>query len=146
MSFYIYWALVAFLLLIVELTTGTFYLLVLGLAAFAGALAAWLGAPFWLQAATGGSVALAGLLVVWKMRAGDVDAVSSNTLDIGEMVILDSWVDRASGAARVRYRNATWDARVGGEPADLANREPGAAMYIRNVSGSVLEVTSARPS
>jgi len=145
MSSYIYWVLVAFLLLIVELTTGTFYLLVLGFAAFAGALAAWMGAPFWLQAAICGAVALAGLLVVWKMRAGDVAAVSSNTLDIGQRVILDSWVDRASGAARVRYRNATWDARVGGEPADRADGEPGATLYIRNVSGSVLEVSAARP-
>ena len=141
MSAYLYWILLGFLLLIVELTTGTFYLLVLGVAAFAGALAAWAGGPFWLQAALGGAVALGGVGVVWRLRARDVEPVSSNVLDLGQAVVLESWVDRPSGRARVRYRNATWDATVHGEAAE----EPGAVFYIRNVSGSRLEV-AAGPS
>ena len=144
MSNYIYWILAGFLLLIVEMTSGTFYLLVLGLAAFAAALAAWAGASFGVQAAIGGSVALAGVLVVWKMRAGDVTAVSSNTLDVGGMVTLESWIDPAAGSARVRYRDAIWEARVAPPPAGQAAPEPGAALYIRNVAGSVLEVSPGR--
>ncbi|MFN7750930.1 MAG: NfeD family protein [Pseudomonadota bacterium] len=140
MSAYLIWILLGFLLLIIELTTGTFYLLVLGSAAFAGALSAWLGAPFWVQAAVGGGVALAGVVVVWKLRARDVEPVSSNVLDVGQAVVLESWVDRGSGRARVRYRNALWDATVRGEPTG----EPGAVFYIHNVSGSELEVASAR--
>ncbi len=144
MSNYIYWILAGFLLLIVEMTTGTFYLLVLGLAAFAAALAAWAGASFGVQAAVGGLVALGGVVVVWKMRAGDVATVSSNTLDVGGMVTLESWIDRASGVARVRYRDAVWEARVSPPPTGDAGPEPGAALYIRNVAGSVLEVSSGR--
>ncbi|MBC7779439.1 MAG: NfeD family protein [Proteobacteria bacterium] len=145
MSGYVYWILIAFVLVIVELTTGTFYLLVLGLAAFAGAGAAWMGAPVWMQASLFGAVALAGVVVVWKMRAGDIDAISSNTLDIGEAVTLDHWVDRAAGVARVRYRDAVWDARVADDPAPGTAGEPGAVFYIRNVAGSVLEVAHGAP-
>jgi membrane protein implicated in regulation of membrane protease activity len=140
MSAYLYWILLGFLLLIVEVTTGTFYLLVLGMAAFAGALAAWAGGPFWLQAALGGGVALAGVMVVWKLRARDREPVSSNVLDVGQPVVLESWVDRPSGRARVRYRNALWDANVLGDASDA----PGTVFYIRNVSGSELEVGATR--
>lgn len=143
MSLYLYWILAGFLLLIVEMTSGTFYLLVLGLAAFSAALAAWLGASFGAQAAIGGLVALAGVGVVWKMRAGDVTVVSGNALDVGGMVTLESWVDRASGVAKVHYRDAVWEARVVQHPGQPAP-EPGAALYIRNVAGSVLEVSAGR--
>ena len=144
MSSFIYWILIGFILLIVELTTGTFYLLVLGLGAFAGAVAAWLGAPFWVQAAAGSATALAGLGVVWKMRAGDVTAVSSNTLDIGQRVTLERWVDAGAGEARVLYRNAVWDARVVDGAAGDA--PAGASFYIRNAAGSVLEVSRTPPA
>jgi len=140
MSGYVYWMLVGFVLLIVEMTMGTFYLLVLGVAAFTGALAAWLGAPPGIQAAVVGAVAIVGVFLVWRLRADDVGAVSTNSLDIGQRVTLDSWVDQAAGVARVRYRNAQWDARVIG-----ATGKPGEVFYIRNVTGSVLEVSSAGP-
>ena len=140
MSGYIYWILVGFVLLIAEMTLGTFYLLVLGVAAFMGALAAWLGAPAGIQAAVVGAVAIAGVLLVWKLRAGDVGVVSTNSLDIGERVTLDCWVDQSAGVARVRYRNALWDARV-----TSPEGETGEVFYIRNVTGSVLEVSSAGP-
>jgi membrane protein implicated in regulation of membrane protease activity len=143
MSNDIYWILAGFLLLIVEMTTGTFYLLVLGLAAFAAALAAWAGASFGVQAAVGSLVALGGVLVVWQMRSGDVAAVSSNALDVGAVVTLEHWVDRGAGLARVRYRDALWDARVS-LPLAEAGPEPGASLYIRNVAGSVLEVSASR--
>ncbi len=52
------WLLLGLALVVVELLTGTFYLLILGLAAGMGALAAWLGGPVWVQALV---VAIAGL-------------------------------------------------------------------------------------
>lgn len=125
------------------MTSGTFYLLVLGLAAFAAALAAWAGASLGAQAGIAGLVALAGVGVVWKLRAGDTPAVSGNALDVGGMVRLDSWVDRASGVAKVHYRGALWEARVVEQPGEQV-LEPGAALYIRNIAGSVLEVSARR--
>ena len=143
MSPYLYWILAGFLLLIVEMTSGTFYLLVLGLAAFAAALAAWSGATVGAQAGIAGVVALAGVVVVWKMRAGDTPAVSGNALDVGGMVTLESWVDRSAGLAKVRYRDAQWEARVALEPGQQVP-EPGTTLYIRNSAGNLLEVSATR--
>ena len=143
MSPYLYWILAGFLLLIVEMTSGTFYLLVLGLAAFAAALAAWSGATIGAQAGIAGVVALAGVVVVWKMRAGDTPTVSGNALDVGGMVTLESWVDRSAGLAKVRYRDAQWEARVALEPGQQVP-EPGTTLYIRNSAGNLLEVSATR--
>lgn len=143
MSPYLYWILAGFLLLIVEMTSGTFYLLVLGLAAFAAALAAWSGATIGVQAGIAGVVALAGVGVVWKMRAGDTPTVSGNALDVGGMVTLENWVDRGAGLAKVRYRDAQWEARVALEPGQQVP-EPGTTLYIRNSAGNLLEVSATR--
>lgn len=142
MDGYVYWILLGFLLLIVELTTGTFYLLVLGMAGFAAALVAWFGGAFWAQAATFGSVALIGLWLVARLRGRAADGpVSSNTLDVGQMVAFESWIDEAAGTARVRYRNASWDAQVLGA---VSGARPH-TLYIRNVQGGVLQVSESRP-
>ena len=54
------WAILGLTLVIVELLSGTFYLLMLGIAAFGAALAAWLGQPFGVQAVVAAVVAAAG--------------------------------------------------------------------------------------
>ena len=51
MQDYLIWTILGFVLVIVELMTGTFYLLVLGVGALFAALAAWLGAPSLVQVA-----------------------------------------------------------------------------------------------
>ena len=43
MDAYVWWAVAGIGLIIVEMLSGTLILLMLGLAAFAGALAAWMG-------------------------------------------------------------------------------------------------------
>jgi membrane protein implicated in regulation of membrane protease activity len=53
MASYVLWAIAGFVLVIAELLTGTFYLLVFGVAALAGALVAYLGGAFWLQVVFG---------------------------------------------------------------------------------------------
>ena len=54
---YLAWIVAGFLLVIVELLTGTFYLLVIGVGAFAGALVAYAGGTYFVQA-VGACVAL----------------------------------------------------------------------------------------
>ena len=59
----ILWAGIGLALIIAELVTGTFYLLVLGIAALAGALAAFVGLGFALQASVAAVMRGAGLTV-----------------------------------------------------------------------------------
>ncbi len=54
------WAILGLALVIVELMSGTFYLLVLGIAAFGAALAAWLGQGFPVQAVVAAVIAALG--------------------------------------------------------------------------------------
>ena len=60
------WLLVGLMLVVVELVTGTFYLLILGIAAGIGSLIAFLGQPFWMQAVGAAIAAIAGGFVVHR--------------------------------------------------------------------------------
>ena len=139
MESYLVWLAAGFILVIAELVTGTFFLLVLGLAAFAGSATAWFGLGFWLEALCASAVAVAGVLWVRQYRktAPQRDMAS---LDIGQTVAFDTWVDREQGAARVKYRNTLWDAEVEGER-DLAN---GQVLFIRAMAGNTLKVSKAK--
>ena len=110
---YLAWIVAGFVLVIVELMTGTFYLLVIGVAAFAGAAVAWAGGGYLAQAIGACVVALAGTWLVnrWH-RKRQPGSAKDNFLDLGQPVVLESWVDAPSGTARVKYRGTTWDARV----------------------------------
>ena len=135
---YVWWAVVGIGLIIVEMMVGTLILLVLGLAALAGAAAAWFGFSFWVQALIAAALAATGMIVASSLKkkkvAGDKYEAS---LDIGHTVTLDSWVSEADGVAKVRYRNATWDAKV------IGPRTPGGTVfYICAMDGSTLHISS----
>lgn len=139
MDAYLLWLIIGIVLIIVEMTTGTFYLLVLGIAALAAAAAAWFGQSFWVQAVISAAVAVAGVLLVNRYRS-KADPAAKQSLDVGQSVTLESWISEADGLARVNYRNAQWEARVTGE------RTPdGKVFYIHAVAGNTLMVSSARP-
>jgi membrane protein implicated in regulation of membrane protease activity len=138
------WLIAGFVLVIAELMTGTFYLLVIGLGAFVGAMVAWFGGNVLLQAFIGSAVALAGAWFVhhWHATQRDVDSGVSNFLDRGQPVVLEGWTNEPAGFARVRYRGASWDARVA-EPA--SRPVAGATLYIHGQEGNTL-VVSAQPT
>ncbi len=140
---YLAWIIAGFALVIIELLTGTFYLLVIGMGAFAGAAVAWAGGGYLAQAVGACAVALAGTWLVKRWhnahRRGDL---KDNFLDLGQPVVLESWVDAASGMARVTYRGTTWDARVAGG----TRPEPGATLVINGQDGSTLLVGAAPSS
>jgi membrane protein implicated in regulation of membrane protease activity len=139
MDAYLLWLIIGIVLIIVEMTTGTFYLLVLGIAALAAAAAAWFGQSFWVQAVISAAVAVAGVILVNRYRSKNTPA-TKQSLDVGQSVTLDSWISEVDGVARVNYRNAQWEARVTGE------RTPGGKVfYIHAVAGNTLMVSSARP-
>jgi len=107
------WWLAAGALVVAELLTGTFYLLMVAAGLVAAALGAHLGLSFALQivaAAVVGGGAVVASYQLKKRRPGDpsVRADRSVNMDIGETVLIDSW--NIDGTTTVKYRGAQWTA------------------------------------
>ncbi len=138
MSDVMVWFVIAFGLLIAELMTGTFYLLMVAIGCAVGGLAAVAGATLPLQLVIGAAVGFAATMVLrrtrWGMQRLQPDVASNRDviLDIGEVVQVSDWRD---GTAHVRYRGCQWDAAL--EPGALAR--PG-AQIIKAIRGSTLIV------
>ena len=139
------WAIVGLALVVVEVFTGTFYLLVLGIAAFGAAIAAWLGQAFPVQAILGGVIAAAGCYGVHLYHSRNAKSQMA-PVDAGQPASFETWLDRGAGRARVRYRGTTWEARIEEENAGSAELEAGANLYVLKTHGNTLEVTTRRPA
>lgn len=107
------WWLLAGGVVVTELLTGTFYLLMLAIGLCASALAAHLGLSMPLQIVTGAVVG-AGAVLAWhhakRQRPGDPSARADRSvnLDVGETLMIDAW--NPDGTSLVKYRGATWTA------------------------------------
>ena len=94
MELWLIWIVAGFALVIAELVTGTFYLLVIGMGAFTGALAAWLGGNILVQAVAGSAVAVVGAFLVHHWHASHrKDEGQGNMLDKGQPVVVDVRID-----------------------------------------------------
>ena len=141
METYLIWLLAGFGLVIIELLTGTFYLLMLGVAAFGGAIAAYAGSGFELQIIVAAILAAAGCYGVHIYRAkSSKDQMVS--VDAGQPANFENWIDEGGGLARVRYRGASWDAHIAGRGA----LEAGALLYVEQIEGHTLKVSRKRPA
>ena len=128
------WWLLAGAAVAVELLTGTFYLLMLGIGMVAGALAAHAGMARPTQlvfAAIVGVAAMAGWHFVRRRRLADGMPGTNLDFDAGEHVHVDAWT--ADQTASVRYRGTVWTA----VPAGGTAQGPG-LHRVRNVDGSRL--------
>ncbi len=136
------WLLIGLALVVAEMLTGTFYLLILGIAAGIGSLVAYLNQPFWMQALAAGIAAIvSGVLVHRFHNAANASSPRDSANDIGETVTIESWQSESQRLARVRYRGTTWDAEVlGSDPVAADVR-----LYVVAVEGSRLKVSSIRP-
>lgn len=132
MSAYIIWWIVAFALVAAELTTGTFYLLVYGLAAAAAGIAAWLGMGIVAQLVVAAVIGIAGTVALKKWKRAEATGADLQDLDIGQSVAVQDW---QGNKGQVKYRGALWDAEVAGAEVDT-----GKPLYIRAMRGSVLIV------
>ena len=139
MDNYVVWLVAGFVLIIAELATGTFFLLVLGIAAFAGAGVAHAGYGFPLQSLVAAALAVAGVVLAQRYRKRAATPPMAG-LDVGQPAIFQSWVNRNTGQARVKYRDALWDAIVSGDAAG----EPGERLFINSVDGNTLKVSKNR--
>ena len=144
MELWLIWIVAGFALVIAELITGTFYLLVIGIGAFTAAMAAWLGGNVMVQAVAGSAVALAGAFLVHHWHASHrKDEGQGNFLDKGQAVVLEGWANETARIARVRYRGTSWDARLARPEEHPA---PGTTLYIESQDGNTLVVATAPPS
>jgi membrane protein implicated in regulation of membrane protease activity len=134
------WWILAGLVVVAELLTGSIYLLMVAVGLGAAAIAAHLGAGLTMQiftAAVVGSAALA----VWHFGRGKAALAASSqvagnknvNLDIGEQVTIESW--DTDGNARVQYRGSSWQASL--KPGAHA---AGRSYRIADVEGSRLIV------
>ncbi len=133
------WLVAGFGLIIAELATGTFFMLVLGIAAFAGAGVAYAGYGFALQSLSAAALAVAGVVLAQRYRKRSATPPMAG-LDVGQPAFFQSWVNRSTGQARVKYRDALWDAVVMGDAAG----EPGEGLVIISVDGNTLKVSKNR--
>jgi membrane protein implicated in regulation of membrane protease activity len=135
---YLIWAIVGLVLVITEVMTGTFYLLVLGIAAFASALVAYFNAGVFTQVAATGIVAVIGLFVVHRWRQSQpARSLSDDSLDIGQSVTMESWIDQVARRVRVKYRGSSWDAELVGD----ANINVNDTLFICGAQGNQLQVS-----
>ena len=141
METYLIWLVAGFGLVIVELLSGSFYLLMLGVAAFGGAAVAYAGQGFGVQAVVAALLAVAGCYGVHLHRARN-SKEQMVPLDAGQPASFEGWVDQGARLARVRYRGASWDALVGGDSVP----EAGAMLYVESTSGNTLKVSTRRPA
>jgi membrane protein implicated in regulation of membrane protease activity len=135
------WAITGLALVIVELLTGTFYLLMLGVAAFGAAGTAWLGYDFPAQVIVAAVIAAVGCYAAHAYRQKN-QAQQMAPVDAGMPASFERWIDPGARLARVRYRGASWDARVEG----IEALEPGATVYVLATDGNTLKVVKNRPA
>lgn len=144
MTDWIGWLAFAGVVVIFELFTGTFYLLMISIGLIAGGLAAFLAASRELQyivAAVVGVVAVYALRQSRYGKAHKTDAARDRNvnLDIGETVHIKDWDSNEGEAntARVMYRGAMWDVQL----AHGSNPNPG-PFVIKEIRGSRLIVAN----
>lgn len=138
------WLAPAGILVILELFSGTFYLLMIALGFGAGGLMAWLGADIIWQAMTAAVVALAATYVLRKSRVGKMPPIDAArdpnvNLDIGQILTVEQWTKTGEQqyVTRVMYRGAMWDVEL----EENADPQPG-LFTISEIRGSRLIVAN----
>src|SRR5258706_4795647 len=118
----LFWAILGLALVIVELLTGTFYLLMLGIAAFGAALAAWLGQGIGVQAVVAAVISGAGCYGVHVYPAKNAQG-QMGQVEARQSASFEDRGDQGARRARPRYFGASVDALVEGEGA-VESRNP----------------------
>lgn len=138
MAAYIIWFLLALAMLAAEMATGTFYLLVFGIALGAGGLAALIDLPLPLQIAFCAVVGITGTIILRRSRITRPESAREQNLDIGQPVRVMHI--REDGTLRVAYRGAEWDAEVVSD--DTPRDQP---LFIQSMRGSTLILSHHKP-
>ncbi|MDO8813718.1 MAG: NfeD family protein [Gallionella sp.] len=135
MEAYWIWWLAALVLVIAEMSSGTFYLIAVASGLAVAGIAAYLGVAWSGQAAVAAVLCSASVVGIyrWKKQHTRPHENTNFTNDIGQAVRAVSWSDERH--ARVSYRGAEWDAELTGKSAADATRQ---TWYIKEIVGSRL--------
>lgn len=147
MTDWILWFAAAGTLVILEIFTGTFYLLMIAIGLGAGGLLALTGADRPAQLIAAALIGMAATIFLRKSRLGrqektDAARDPNVNLDIGQTIHIENWNVQEEGhaahaTARVMYRGAMWDAEL----AHGSRAQPG-PYVIREIRGSRLIVAN----
>ncbi|RJX30857.1 MAG: NfeD family protein [Oxalobacter sp.] len=145
MSDWMIWSIAVVAVVILEIFTGTFYLLMIAIGLAAAAGAAWFGTGVTIQLIVGAVVGATATLALHLSRFGTPEKTAASRdpnaiLDIGKTVNVNEWDEKDGGkrVARVMYRGAMWDVEL--EPG--AESKPG-VFIIQEIRGSRLIVKNA---
>lgn len=128
------WWILGFALIIGEMATGTFYLLILGASALLTGCVAWFGIGEELQWLVASVIAVLGSIGINRYRAKHPQTSNpTQNLDIGQRVTL---VSQHEGQLRVRYRGTEWQA-VLEHPLEVIPE----TLYIKASHGNVFTVS-----
>lgn len=121
------WWLIAGGAIVIELLSGTVYLLLLAAGFAAAALSAHLGFGTVTQMVVASVIGVGAVLIWYSIQrrrpaAAPIGTNRDVNLDIGESVHVDAW--NADGTAAVRYRGAQWTVvqRAGSAPSTGEHR------------------------
>ena len=114
MAGYVWWFVIGFGLLIAELLTGTFYLLIIAVAMGAAGIAYLVGASFALQLVIAAVIGLGGSMWLrttkWGQRLHERGDDRVQNMDIGQSLRVDQW--SPTRTARAQYRGSTWEVEL----------------------------------
>jgi membrane protein implicated in regulation of membrane protease activity len=137
----LFWWIGAGVLVLLELMSGTFYLLMVAVGFIAGGIAHLFGAGLEIELLVAALVAMIAVTVLRRSKLGHVTRRDAShdpgvNLDIGETLKVNEWHE---GRARALYRGAEWDIEL------APGETEGAHMYrITAFSGNTLVVAAKR--
>ncbi|GAA4029803.1 NfeD family protein [Actimicrobium antarcticum] len=148
MAQWMMWLAAAGTLVILEIFTGTFYLLMIAVGLSAGALAGYLGLSAPVQFVVAAVVGVIATVALSRSKLGKASRAHASrdpnaSLDIGQSVTIDAWHTPTGGKpmARVMYRGAMWDVEYAGAGTPAAG-----VHHIIEIRGSCLLVLQAHPA
>lgn len=139
------WFVLAGVTVALEMFTGTFYLLMIGIGLAAGGLAALGGMPAQEQFAVAAIIGVIATVALRQSRFGRISRANAArdpnvNLDIGQTLKVEAWLTAGDGMAiaRVTYRGAEWDVEL-----ERGSEALPGMFVIREVRGSRLIVANA---
>lgn len=148
MADWMIWFAAACALIIFEMATGTFYLLMIAIGTAAGGIAALSGASGTWQCIVAAVVAAIATFALRRSRFGQAERIDvardpGVNLDIGQALEVNEWrhVTGAASTARVMYRGAMWDVELAPDGLAIAG-----SFVIQEVHGNRLIVINNRPA